>query len=203
MFVDATEVACKLTKDCELPKDPTSKPFGGLFYKLASDQGQQPRLAKPDLLVDNSSTSGQPPPPKQPDFLYASKKSGNSNRPVETVIPLSVALRIEINKQYASKDPAMVAADILTNCAGKVVLVCWHHSTIPDLANELMKHYPDNNGKDKTNLTWPDDVFDQIWQITYTYNNANKVWVATRQVLSQMLLYGDKDYSLNPWSDKG
>ena len=156
LFVPATpELDCALTADTML------KSFGG-HYNAIKNQGQPPRLAKPD-------------------FLFASQASDDSNRPVETITPLSVALQLQINAKHPSEDYAKVVADIRTSAkyAGKTVLVCWHHSTIPALANALL------NCKGKMNLTWSSEVFDQIWQITYPNG------MPTFQVLAQMLLYGD------------
>lgn len=144
--------------DCALTADTMLKYFGASYNQIKS-QGSPPRFAAPD-------------------FLFATQASDNSNRPVETITPLSIALQVPINANHPNGDFANVAQDILTNSkyTGKIVLVCWHHSTIPNLATALGIKSPP---------PWDGYVFDRIWQITYT-NGA-----ASPKYLPQMLLYGD------------
>jgi hypothetical protein len=115
-----------------------------------------------------------------PDFLFATQASNNSNRPVETITPLSVALQLEINSKHSDThhEVKQVATDIRNHgrYAGKIVLICWHHGKIPDLAQALGVSNPPS---------WPGSVFDRVWQITYTDG------AASLQDLPQMLLYGD------------
>jgi hypothetical protein len=121
---------------------------------------------------------GNPPRFATPDFLFATKASDSSNRPVETITPLSAALRLVIDAKHPDDDHAKVAADILTHAkyAGKIVLVCWHHGTIPDLAEKLGIDDPP---------AWPGAVYDRVWRISYASG------VASLEDLPQMLLYGD------------
>jgi hypothetical protein len=115
-----------------------------------------------------------------PDFLFATAASKNSNRPVETITPLSVALGLSIDDKHADNDYQKVADDILQNAkyAGKVVLVCWHHGHIPDLANAL--HAQNVPAK------WSGTVFDQVWQIPFSDNAAGALAISP-----QSLLFGD------------
>ncbi|HZY86891.1 MAG TPA: hypothetical protein VFE78_18805 [Gemmataceae bacterium] len=124
------------------------------------------------------SAQGGPPRFRAPDFLFAAKASANSNRPVETITPLAVALQLEMNAKHSDDDYPKVASDILTNAkyARKVVLVCWHHGNIPRLAEALGAQGP---------LLWPGGVFDRVWQITYADGSASF------QNLPQMLLFND------------
>ena len=39
-----------------------------------------------------------------PDFIFATERSKNSKRPIETVTPLATALHLPINEQYGDKD---------------------------------------------------------------------------------------------------
>lgn len=113
-----------------------------------------------------------------PDFLFATQASNDSNRPVETITPLSAGLNLTYDDKHADGDYAKVAADILTNSkyAGKVVLVCWHHGNIPNLATALGITDPP---------AWPRSVFDRVWVISYSSGTASLSNDA------QMLLYGD------------
>ncbi len=124
------------------------------------------------------SIAGAAPRFTAPAFLFATQRSKESNRPVETITPLASALGLTIDNQHADADYAKVASDILTNAkyAGTVVLICWHHGNIPALATALGITSPP---------PWPGTVFDQVWQITWPGS------VATLATPGQMLLYGD------------
>jgi phosphohistidine phosphatase SixA len=103
----------------------------------------------------------------RPDFLFASKRSKNSNRPVETIIPLSKALQEEIVTDFKDDDYPALAKTILTDekYAGKVVLISWHHGKIPQLAKALgVKDAPQK---------WDANVFDRVWEINYDHGTAN------------------------------
>lgn len=124
------------------------------------------------------SIAGSPPRFATPDFIFATKASSHSNRPVETITPLAAALNISYDDQHVDSDDAKVASDILTHAkyAGKVVLICWHHGHIPKLAQALGLQTPPS---------WPGTVFDWVWQITW----PNGQVLLTSHC--QMLLYGD------------
>jgi hypothetical protein len=73
-----------------------------------------------------------------PAFLFASQGSSSSNRPVETITPLSVALGLEINSTYPDQCYGDLATAILgapATYGGKVILIAWHHGHAPDLAH--------------------------------------------------------------------
>ena len=111
-----------------------------------------------------------------PGFLFATQASKSSNRPVETITPLSVAVNLPYDDKHADGDYAKVASDILTDSkyAGQVTLVCWHHGNIPNLATALGVSNPP---------AW--SVFDRVWLISYSNGTASLANDA------QMLLYGD------------
>jgi broad specificity phosphatase PhoE len=101
-----------------------------------------------------------------PDFIFASKKSAHSNRPVETVTPPAKVLNLDINAHFENGDFARLADELLTKpwYKGKTVLVCWHHGTIPALATKLRaERVPDR---------WKDSAFDRVWVIAYTDGKA-------------------------------
>lgn len=112
-----------------------------------------------------------------PNFLFATQKSKSSNRPVETITPLSLATGLTINSSYPDSGYGDLAKAVLGGqYAGKVVLICWHHGKIPALARELRVSKPPK---------WKGTVFDLVWQITYTKGKANL------KIHHQKLLYGD------------
>lgn len=115
-----------------------------------------------------------------PNFIFATEQSGHSNRPIETVTPLATGLNLPINDRYEDNDAEIKE---MTNAvlnelafAGKIVLICWHHAKIPDIAKALGVSKPPK---------WDGKVFDRIWQITYPKGQASL------NNLPQMLLYGD------------
>jgi len=119
-----------------------------------------------------------------PDFLFATANSGHSHRPIETITPLSAALQLQINpglpEPYGEKDYGGLATYLLSQSTftGKVVLICWHHGTIPDLAKDL-------NAPPNQISKWHGAVFDRVWEIKYD----NKP--PTFHDFPQQLLYGD------------
>jgi hypothetical protein len=122
----------------------------------------------------------------KPDFLFATQASKRSNRPVETITPLSQELNLEIDSKHADDDFQKVADDILQNSkyAGKLVLICWHHGKIPDLTTALGGNPPVS--------PWPGDIFDRVWQIDYP-QGTDKPSNLPVSNLPQKLLYGDSD----------
>lgn len=127
-----------------------------------------------------------------PDFLFATAPANSSSRPVETITPLAQAL------QFLNNDPALkihqrfkndaqgikgLTKEILDNpdiYGGQVILISWHHGTIPKLTEAFgvpSKQLPWSK--------WPGTVFDLVFCITWDSGKANLV------VDCQQLLYGD------------
>jgi hypothetical protein len=114
----------------------------------------------------------------RPDFLFATHVSKNSNRPVETITPLSEALKLPISHEIDDKDFATLAKELLSGkYAGKVVLVAWHHGSIPGFAKALGAVPPYD--------PWPETQFDRVWRIDYAGGKA------TLTDLPQGLMAGD------------
>lgn len=125
-------------------------------------------------------TKGKAPRFPTPNFIFATQRSKNSNRPIETVTPLATALNLHIDDGYEDNDEEIkeLTGAILNHqpFAGKIVLICWHHAKIPAIAKALGIAKPPK---------WDAKVFDRVWQITYAKGKASL------QDLPQMLLYGD------------
>jgi hypothetical protein len=116
-------------------------------------------------------------PLAKPDSLFATARSKNSNRPFETIMPLSSALNEPISNEILDDDFANLAKLLLSGqFAGKVVLVSWHHGKIPDLTTALGATPP---------YKWPDTQFDRIWRVDYKNGKA------TLTDLPMSLLPGD------------
>jgi hypothetical protein len=114
----------------------------------------------------------------RPDILFATHQSKRSNRPFETIDPLSHALDLPVNTDFADDDYASLAKLLLSGkYAGKIVLVAWHHGTLPQFAAAL--------GITPQPAPWPPAQFDRVWRIDW------KDGAATLTNLPQELLPGD------------
>jgi hypothetical protein len=124
----------------------------------------------------------RPKPFAAPDFIFATKNTKHSHRPLETVTPLAKKLKLMINSDYADEEYGKLAEHIFENTkyAGKTILIAWHHGKIPELAQKLKV----TNAPEK----WNGSVFDRVWQITY--DEQGKAVFETRP---QQLLPGDSD----------
>jgi hypothetical protein len=130
----------------------------------------------------------RPDPFPTPDFIFAATHHKDSQRPVETVTPLAMKLKLSIIDRYDNKLPpkkegmAELREEIFGSPRyyGKTILVSWRHSTIPELARTFKAaKVPDK---------WKDEVFDRVWQIAYD-DEGN----ATFRDRPQRLLPGDAD----------
>ncbi len=101
----------------------------------------------------------------RPEFLFATKKAKKSNREVETLEPLGKALGLPISHDVDDKDFPELAKELLSGrYAGKIVLVCWHHGSLPQFAEALGAKPPYSK--------WPDEQFDKVWRIDYVNGTA-------------------------------
>ena len=111
----------------------------------------------------------------KPDIIIATRASKASDRPMETVEPLAKALHLPIDNRFKDDDYDTLAHDLLTDerYSGKVVLVCWHHGKMDNLAKALGVSHPPK---------WPEGQFDHVWIITY----GNKGRAHMEDVLQQL-----------------
>jgi hypothetical protein len=104
-----------------------------------------------------------------PDFLFASAPSRSSNRPVETLTPLAGITKLPLNQSIADQDYPVLAADLLNKPKydGKLVIVCWHHGNIPDLALALgLPQAEIVAAPGMIGMHWDPTVFNVFWSIT-------------------------------------
>jgi hypothetical protein len=155
-----------------------------------SSRGAARAAALPSLFLAPPTFRTKPAPFPTPDFIFAAEKSKESNRPVETVTPLTKALGdMPIHAKHKDDDFQAVADEIFGDkkYAGKTILICWHHGKIPKLAVTILdKAKNGNKVKDQLPKPWDDAVFDRIWQITF--DDAGKATFADRP---QRLLFED------------
>ncbi len=116
----------------------------------------------------------------RPDALFATHLSRHSNRPFETIEPLSKALNLTVDTTYVDDDYASLAKLLLSGeYAGKIVLVAWHHGTLPQFAAAL--------GVDPQPAPWPATQFDHLWRIDWPQGSTKP----TFKDLPQQLMPGD------------
>lgn len=111
----------------------------------------------------------------KPDFLFAAAPSRNSNRPVETLTPLAMALTLPLHADIADSDFEVLVDDLLHDpiYSNKVAIVCWHHGNIPDLA--LALRVPESeieNGRGMDGMRWNPAIFDLFWSIVFSRGAA-------------------------------
>lgn len=99
-------------------------------------------------------------------FATQTTKDDNGQRTQETVAPLAAALRLSVQTPYHGKDYAELAKLILSTAtyAGKTVVVCWNHETIPELTAAL--------GVTPMPPKWRGSVFDSVYVISYKNGKA-------------------------------
>lgn len=118
---------------------------------------------------------------KTPVAIYAQKstESHKSRRPVDTIKGVAKALNQELI-QYPREDAMTMVKDIMAKpeYEGKMVLICWSHTGIPDMAKAFgVKEVPE----------WQGSVYDRTWIITF-----NKGTASFKNV-PQKLMYGDSE----------
>ncbi len=75
----------------------------------------------------------------QPHFLFAARTSKRSRRPVQTLEPLAASLKLQVRAEI-DDDDADDLVDTLRNkerYRGKFGVICWRHSELPGLLEEL------------------------------------------------------------------
>jgi hypothetical protein len=113
-----------------------------------------------------------------PDVLFATAMSKHSNREVETLLPLSKKLHLPINNDFSDDEIGPISKEILSGkYAGKIVLICWHHGRMPDLAHAL--------GATEAPSKIEDSVFDQMWRIEWLHGQEEF------SIIPEALLPGD------------
>ena len=113
-----------------------------------------------------------------PNHIFATERSKHSNRPLETILPLATALNLPVNDSLKDDDAGIkkLVNAVLNEFPGQIVLICWHHGKIPEIAKALGIAKPPK---------WDGKVFDRVWEITFPKGKA------ALKDLPQMLLYGD------------
>lgn len=110
-----------------------------------------------------------------PQFLFAAGESKDSNRPVETLQPLSQSVKVEIDSSFDDRQYKELASELLNNPTydRALVLICWHHEKIPKLAHAL----------DAAPGTVPDPWDDNVYNLVLVIDYASPDEPSVSQVL--------------------
>jgi len=116
-----------------------------------------------------------------PQIVYAAGVGHHSDslRPQETVTPTAQKLGITPNTQFLKGQEAEAAA--AATAESGVVLLCWEHQGIPEIANTIL-------GNDTTApQEWQGDRFDLVW--VFDLDASTGTYGFTQ--VPQLLLQGD------------
>jgi len=155
-----------------------------------TSRGAARAAALPSLFLIPPTFPTKPAPFDTPDFIFATKESKHSNRPVETVTPLAKALGdMPIQQKDSNDEHAKVVERIFAKdkYVGKTILICWHHGTIPELTLAIAGRAKNSGvAKNAVPKSWPGMVFDRVWVFTFDASGT-----ATFINQPQRLLFGD------------
>ena len=107
------------------------------------------------------------------------------HRTYQTIEGLGSRLGIEIDSTFAKGQEAELAASLVSDHSG-VVLICWEHHLIPSIASAL----PVVKGT-VIPSAWPKHRFDVVWAFTLVPDAASTQYAFEQ--IPQLLLSGDSD----------
>lgn len=141
-------------------------------------------------LVGLFAPKGNPPasPIATPTTIYASAAAGGSKRPLQTITPLAAKLRLVPVVDYSRDQVRQLSRAVLAQQG--VVLVCWQHERLRDIATEIMKS---TQTQPTMPANWPDDRFDVVWILTPPTHTEGSWQFAQAP---QLLLSGDQASTL-------
>jgi len=121
-----------------------------------------------------------------PGALVTPKYSDPVHRPDLTLLPLSQRLGLTLLSEYpVDARPAKIVKSLLAIQA-EVVLICWEHDHLVNIADAVPAAVPVANPADVP-ASWPDDRFDVIWR--FDLDGQTGIW--TFDSSDQQLLAGD------------
>lgn len=112
-------------------------------------------------------------------YSMAPKDANGSIRSIQTMIPLSEALGLEINQKFPKKKYALMVKEIITSpqYEGQLVVICGAHDILRDIARAL--------GAVRA-PKWDSEIFDRIWVLNFSEERFSSF-----RNLPQNLLPGD------------
>ena len=117
-----------------------------------------------------------------PQFIYATSTSDvEGNRTEETITPLAEKLGLVF--QLFANSQEQEAATSAISCNG-VVLICWPHGKIPELASFIPLS---SNNKNPIPSSWPSNRFDVVFVFDLDTSSGGYIF----SQVPQLLLYQD------------
>lgn len=123
--------------------------------------------------------------PAKIDHLFATHESKNSDRPRETLVPLSDALHLKIHTAFDLSEDRDLVGKVSRSYNGQTILVCWHHGAIPD----LLQAFGANPKALLPGGRWPEEVFG--WIIVLHYDRHGRL---AAHVYNEGLMPDDKSH---------
>ncbi|HUZ30343.1 MAG TPA: hypothetical protein VMU90_13930 [Solirubrobacteraceae bacterium] len=114
----------------------------------------------------------------EPTSLFAADPHHESQRPLETITPLSARLGFKIHAKIKPSDAKGIGTLLASTPGAR--LAAWQHQYIPSIATHLGTVNPSPPAK------WPGNRFDIVWVFT---RQSNGSWAFTQ--VPQLLLAGD------------
>jgi phosphohistidine phosphatase SixA len=112
-----------------------------------------------------------------PVAIYATQttKHDDGVRTQETMVPLARKLGIQVQTPFLGKEYGAFARMILSGSlyAGRTIVICWNHETLPELAAAL--------GVSPMPRKWKGAVFDQVYVITYSTSGKAELRISSYQ----------------------
>ena len=101
-------------------------------------------------------------------FAMKPKDENGSIRAIQTVSPLAQNLGLPIFSSILRDDLNSLVSKVMTDQSynGKMVLICWEHKVIPDMAKIF--------GVNPRPSDWPGDDFETVFEIDFTGNKVSK-----------------------------
>jgi hypothetical protein len=98
-------------------------------------------------------------------FAQKPKADGTQIRPFQTLQFVASSFKQAVDVDFARDDVAGITHEILRNPAyeGKMVVVCWEHKVLEDIAVALGVNPRPN---------YPNDQFDRAWLLTYSTSDT-------------------------------
>lgn len=121
-----------------------------------------------------------------PVAIYAKQylPEQHPQRTQHTVQGLADKVRVSINASFSNDNYQEMIQEIKSNPSyhGKLVLICWGHEVIPDIARAF--------GALQAPATWPGNIFDRVWKISFSSLDG----CPTFQNIPQRLMFDDSAF---------
>ena len=153
---------------------------GGTDRALAP-RGQQRAEAYKDYFLNFTVDSKR----LEPNAVFVAKDSKQSHRPRLTVEPFAKAAGLQIDGRFGNNQSADLAADLVANQQGKMILICWRHPYVPNLLRALGANPEDFLPRGK----WPGSVYD--WVILLSFDQNGHLIPASSKRINEHLMPGD------------